>query len=525
MSLPAISSAAYAFSTNQSAVQVTYADASTAIVYPNEFLDPRTQQLNEWIRAGGQIAPYVPPPAPLPSAPSYLSLVANGSSQLFSSAGDILWSTSAALNLNLNSDNASIDLKGGRAYQVEIGLFGSVYSNATGGSARVGMVKASDNSSLVSGGDCFITPTTSTSASSGTPAVSYIYVPTQDITVKVRVKSVSGQLNLGNLGTVWAITEVLDETVYAEKVGPRGPQGVAGPTGPQGPAGPTGPQGGQGPAGPTGAAGPTGPQGAPGPGFLFLGDVPNTGSLPSSGNAQGDAYLVQANSNLYIWSGTAWVDAGDIQGPQGIVGPQGPAGPQGAQGPAGPVGPAGPTGATGAQGPVGPAGPTGATGAQGAVGPAGPVGPQGATGPAGPAGPVGPAGPQANVYAYTWSGNLGSNPSAVGTAFSYTLPTTATAYQVTAVLWFDLDNNSGYGAYATSVNVTNSTTGYNATFVGSTTSYKVIDYMNYPVSGTVVGGASGLASSGALNFNFNYQGSFSSASVASARYQVTITYW
>jgi hypothetical protein len=147
------------------------------------------------------------------------------------------------------------------------------------------------------------------------------------------------------------------------------------------------------------------------------GSVPTEADLPATGNAQGDAYIVQADDSLWIWDSTAWVSGGSIQGPpgsegpQGTVGPQGPAGPKGDQGIQGAQGVQGPIGATGADstvpGPAGPQGPKGDTGDQGLTGPAGadstvpgPQGPAGtpgepgATGPQGPAGTPGATGPQ-----------------------------------------------------------------------------------------------------------------------------------
>ena len=225
-------------------------------------------------------------------------------------------------------------------------------------------------------------------------------------------------------------------------VGPTGPQGAKGDTGAQGPQGVKGdqgtqgvqgPKGDQGIQGPQGVQGPIGPQGATGSGITMQGSVPTEADLPPTGNAQGDAYIVQADDSLWIWDSTAWVSGGSIQGPpgsegpQGTVGPQGPAGPkgdqgvqgaQGVQGPIGatgadstvpgPAGPAGPKGDTGDQGLTGPAGadstvpgpqgPAGTPGEPGATGPQGPAGTPGATGPAGPTGPAstvpGPAGPQ-----------------------------------------------------------------------------------------------------------------------------------
>jgi hypothetical protein len=160
--------------------------------------------------------------------------------------------------------------------------------------------------------------------------------------------------------------------------------GLAGATGPQGPAGPTGPQG------------PTGPAGADGSGVSIVGSVATTGDLPGSGTA-GQGYIVQADGHLYIWpvGGSAWLDVGQIQGPQG---------PTGATGPTGPAGPAGATGATGATGPAGP------TGATGATGPAGATGATGATGPKGDKGDTGPAGSGGDP---TFDGTYGADPTGV----------------------------------------------------------------------------------------------------------------
>jgi hypothetical protein len=184
--------------------------------------------------------------------------------------------------------------------------------------------------------------------------------------------------------------------------GPEGPAGVPGQIGPAGPAGPAGPQGAQGPvgpsialkgtvanaaalpptgvsgdawltadtghlwvwdtawhdagafptgpAGPQGIQGPVGPQGIEGPvgaSINLKGTVVNVGNLPAAGNKKGDAYLVSSNGHVYVWSGTAWVDGGAMQGPPG---------PPGIQGPTGPHGPPGSPGITGMPGATGPAG-------------------------------------------------------------------------------------------------------------------------------------------------------------------------
>jgi hypothetical protein len=204
-------------------------------------------------------------------------------------------------------------------------------------------------------------------------------------------------------------------------VGATGPQGPRGPQGAQGPAGGVGPQGEPGPGGATGSPGPAGPTGVPGPvgpqgpqgiqgpaglGITYQSTVATVDDLPATA-VQGDLYVVEtpAPAHGWVWDDVdqAWVDAGPVQGPQGVPGEVGPEGAVGPVGPAGPVGDAGPVGPAGAQGPQGDPGPAGAdsvvpgpAGPAGEAGPAGPAGADGAQGPAGvegPAGPVGPAGP------------------------------------------------------------------------------------------------------------------------------------
>jgi len=157
--------------------------------------------------------------------------------------------------------------------------------------------------------------------------------------------------------------------------GAAGPQGPIGATGPQGPIGATGPQGAASTVpGPQGLTGPTGPQGLTGPqgtSVVLKGSVATVADLDNIvGPAQGDLYVVLADGNGYVWSGTAWNNAGPIQGPEGPTGPQGDPGLQGATGPTGaastvpgPTGPTGPAGeASTVSGPTGPTGPAGTSG-------------------------------------------------------------------------------------------------------------------------------------------------------------------
>lgn len=177
-----------------------------------------------------------------------------------------------------------------------------------------------------------------------------------------------------------------------------------------------------GPEGPQGPQGETGPQGAAGAGLNILGTLATEGDLPLTGNA-GEAYLIAGD--LWVWSGSEWVNAGQIQGPQGPAGATGADGVDGADGVPGAsayevavaagfvgteaqwlaslVGPQGPVGAPGADGADGADGVNGAPGSAGAsayqvavaagfvgteaqwlaslVGPQGPAGPSGATAP------------------------------------------------------------------------------------------------------------------------------------------------
>lgn len=72
--------------------------------------------------------------------------------------------------------------------------------------------------------------------------------------------------------------------------------------------------------------GPQGPKGETGAALAIKGSFPSLEELQEQHPAGtlGDAYMV--GSRLYSWSGSAWVDCGDIKGPKGERGPVGPAG-------------------------------------------------------------------------------------------------------------------------------------------------------------------------------------------------------
>lgn len=105
--------------------------------------------------------------------------------------------------------------------------------------------------------------------------------------------------------------------------GDKGEQGIKGDTGATGSQGPQGPQG------------PKGDKGEQGTGVTIKGKYDSLSALQAAhpkGN-DGDAYMV--GTSLYAWTGSAWVDCGNIQGPKGD---RGDTGPQGATGPQGPKG-------------------------------------------------------------------------------------------------------------------------------------------------------------------------------------------
>ena len=68
--------------------------------------------------------------------------------------------------------------------------------------------------------------------------------------------------------------------------------------------------------------------GAPGASVRIVGEVATVGALPAPGSvAVGDSYIVTADGDLYTSTGTAWLDVGQIVGPQGPTGATGPTGP------------------------------------------------------------------------------------------------------------------------------------------------------------------------------------------------------
>ena len=182
-------------------------------------------------------------------------------------------------------------------------------------------------------------------------------------------------------------------------------QGPTGPQGPKGDTGATGPQGAQGIQGPRGN---TGAQGDPGWGITMKGEVATEANLPSTGNNNGDAYIVQADDSIWLWtSAEGWISGGSIQGPKGDKGDTGAQGPQGIQGATGATGPRGLKGNTGATGAAGVDGTSGTSGADGATGATGSQGVPGNDGSDGSSGTSGVNGAKGNTGATGATGAQG----------------------------------------------------------------------------------------------------------------------
>ena len=178
----------------------------------------------------------------------------------------------------------------------------------------------------------------------------------------------SGPPPFPSIGDIWinSITQSIafwDGTIWKVSIS----------VGATGPTGSTGLTGTVGQTGPTGSTGPTGPTGPIGAGLNILGSFNTYAALVAAypTGSIGDAYLI--GGDLWVWSGTQWLNTGNILGPTGPTGPTGAA--SQVTGPTGPTGPVstvpstvtGPTGPTGSTGPTGPLGPTGPTGPQGVI--------------------------------------------------------------------------------------------------------------------------------------------------------------
>ena len=167
----------------------------------------------------------------------------------------------------------------------------------------------------------------------------------------VKTGAAGTSVTVSNSGT--DLAAVLDFVIPRGDKGEQGLQGIKGDVGPQGPQGVKGDKGEQ------------------GTGVTIKGRYDSVSALKSAHpkGKDGDAYMVGVN--LYAWSGSEWIDCGNIQGPQGIKGESGPQGPQGLKGETGPQGAKGEkgdkgdTGARGEQGPQGLKGEAGAKGENG----------------------------------------------------------------------------------------------------------------------------------------------------------------
>lgn len=228
-----------------------------------------------------------------------------------------------------------------------------------------------------------------------------------------------------------------------------------------------------------GAQGPAGPQGQKGEkgdtatGFIFQGVLTSTDLLPQPSNGNIN-WLYFIDNVGYVSNGSAWVNIGNVRGPQGIQGIQGPAGPQGPQGTQGPQGIQGFAGPSGSQGEVGPGlkiidklddesqlpslgqegdayiigsdlyvwltGGESFTNTGQIVGPQGPQGEQGEVGPIGPAGATGPAGRA--LFARGGKDNVSDLP-ATGNTVADMYYVAGRTYVWNGTSWVDMGSNVG----------------------------------------------------------------------------------
>jgi collagen type VII alpha len=245
-----------------------------------------------------------------------------------------------------------------------------------------GITQDPDNYSIVSGSPYILT------MSSPVPSGSSIVI--------VSLNGVQGATGIGATGATGATgpsgtAGITGATGLTGATGSTGATGATGATG-SGSTGATGATGvgATGATGATGVQGATGPQGADGTSVNIIGSIPTVGSDPQAAlNAafpsavSGNGVIASDTGDLWVKSGTTWINIGTIVGPQGSTGATGISGTDGATGATGVSGIDGATGATGVAGDVGATGSTGATGATGLAGidgTTGATGPEGATG-------------------------------------------------------------------------------------------------------------------------------------------------
>jgi hypothetical protein len=184
-------------------------------------------------------------------------------------------------------------------------------------------------------------------------------------------------------------------------IGESGYSGFSGYSGDSGISGYSGDSGISGYSGESGISGYSGYSGQQGTSINVKGEVPTVGDLPPTGNQVNDAYIVTADGNLWVWNGTAWYDAGQIVGPQGLSGFSGYSGESGYSGFSGDSGISGWSGDSGISGFSGDSGISGWSGFSGESGYSGLNGDSGYSGISGYSGFSGDSGISG------WSGDSG----------------------------------------------------------------------------------------------------------------------
>lgn len=111
-----------------------------------------------------------------------------------------------------------------------------------------------------------------------------------------------------------------------------GPKGQKGEVGDKGNKGDQGIKGDKGDKGQKGDKGDKGDKGIKGEGFVPKGSVATVNDLPTTGNVAGDGWIVVADKNLYLWTGSTWNNIGQFTGDKGNKGDKGDKGQKGDKG-------------------------------------------------------------------------------------------------------------------------------------------------------------------------------------------------
>ena len=211
--LPDIVSAAYVYGPYQSAVQVTYSDATTAIVYPNQFEDPRAQQLNRWVAQGNEISAYVPEPTPKPGPPQFISLVPSAQVQV--GTGEKIDNWTKESGYGLVTDGTYVTLTPFRTYQISFTI-AAWYFTTPNEYMVFGIVDGNDDPILDGNSQVVIAPSdwAPTTGQNSPSTQTFLFTPLESIDIALACVSTGGtSADVRPEFTTWTVTELVDATL------------------------------------------------------------------------------------------------------------------------------------------------------------------------------------------------------------------------------------------------------------------------------------------------------------------------